>query len=274
MQRALERATSTLHAADCSAERLAEAMPAARLVGALTDDITLAAGVLLHEAAAGKPPDKAPAGFEVAAFVAAHELTRLGDFGGQAQWRDGARLDDAQAEVLRKMLLAIVADPRLVVARIGIQLARLRAAKTLPELIEWSKTVPGGVRYSSGGHGGSNHLAGELIADQRGLTVYAHGVNARGQRAYRGAVTCPDGVCIDAQWRPFIAAAGARAVGSWGLAKLQDGRLQWTYKGQKLYTNALDQKPGEFKGIRFGGDRSWSAIMRSGEPMQGVSVGG
>lgn len=116
--------------------------------------------------------------------------------------------------------------------------------------------------------------AGELIADQRGLTVYAHGVNARGQRAYRGAVTCPDGVCIDAQWRPFIAAAGARAVGSWGLAKLQDGRLQWTYKGQKLYTNALDQKPGEFKGIRFGGDRSWSAIMRSGEPMQGVSVGG
>ncbi|MBM4209259.1 MAG: bifunctional (p)ppGpp synthetase/guanosine-3',5'-bis(diphosphate) 3'-pyrophosphohydrolase [Gammaproteobacteria bacterium] len=135
MQRALERATSTLHAADCSAERLAEAMPAARLVGALTDDITLAAGVLLHEAAAGKPPDKAPAGFELAAFVAAHELTRLGDFGGQAQWRDGARLDDAQAEVLRKMLLAIVADPRLVVARIGIQLARLRAAKTLPEAV-------------------------------------------------------------------------------------------------------------------------------------------
>jgi len=62
MQRALARATSTLHAADFSAERLAKAVPAARLIGALTDDITLAAGVLLHEAAAGKPPDKTPRG--------------------------------------------------------------------------------------------------------------------------------------------------------------------------------------------------------------------
>ena len=116
--------------------------------------------------------------------------------------------------------------------------------------------------------------AGELIADQRGLTVYAHGVNARGQRAYRGPVTCPDGTCVDPQWQPFIAANGSQAVGSWGLVKLADGRQQWTYKGQKLYTNTLDRKPGEFKGIRFGGDRTWSAIMRSGDPMQGVSVGG
>ena len=55
---------------------------------------------------------------------------------------------------------------------------------------------------------------------------------------------------------------------------MQDGKLQWTYKGNKLYTNVLDTRPGDFKGIRFGGDRSWSAIMRDGEPMQGVSVGG
>lgn len=41
-------------------------------------------------------------------------------------------------------------------------------ANTLPELVAWSKTVPGGVRYSSGGHGGSNHLAGELIALRAG----------------------------------------------------------------------------------------------------------
>jgi tripartite-type tricarboxylate transporter receptor subunit TctC len=41
-------------------------------------------------------------------------------------------------------------------------------ASTLPELIAWSRTVAGGVRYSSGGHGGSNHLAGELIALRTG----------------------------------------------------------------------------------------------------------
>jgi predicted lipoprotein with Yx(FWY)xxD motif len=117
--------------------------------------------------------------------------------------------------------------------------------------------------------------AGELIANREGLTVYAFGANARGQRAYRGpAMKCPDGACIDAQWKPFHAQPGDKPVGSWGITQLQDGKLQWTYKGNKLYTNVLDTGPGDFKGIRFGGDRSWSAIMRDGEPMQGVSVGG
>jgi predicted lipoprotein with Yx(FWY)xxD motif len=117
--------------------------------------------------------------------------------------------------------------------------------------------------------------AGELIANSAGLTIYSFGANARGQRAYRGpAMKCPDGACIDAQWKPFHAQPGDKPVGSWGITQLQDGKLQWTYKGNKLYTNALDTRPGDFKGIRFGGDRSWSAIMRDGEPMQGVSVGG
>jgi len=117
--------------------------------------------------------------------------------------------------------------------------------------------------------------AGELIANPRGITVYSFGANARGQRQYRGpAPKCPDGTCIDAQWQPFLATANDQPIGSWGIARLDDGRLQWTYKGMKLYTNVLDQKPGDFKGIRFGGDRSWSAIMRNGEPMQGVTVGG
>ncbi|MBM4233603.1 MAG: bifunctional (p)ppGpp synthetase/guanosine-3',5'-bis(diphosphate) 3'-pyrophosphohydrolase [Gammaproteobacteria bacterium] len=80
-------------------------------------------------------PIKPLAGFEPAACVTAQDLTHLGDFGGQAPWYDGERLEDAQAEVLRKMLLAIVADPQLLVARIGVQLARLRAAKTLPEAV-------------------------------------------------------------------------------------------------------------------------------------------
>ena len=117
--------------------------------------------------------------------------------------------------------------------------------------------------------------AGELIANAGGLTVYSHGLNARGRR--RLAISppgCDVDDCVDAQWAPFIAAPDARPVGSWALVKLPDGKQQWAYKGQKLYTNVLDKKPGDFRGIRFGGDRSWSAIMRSGDPMQGVSVGG
>jgi predicted lipoprotein with Yx(FWY)xxD motif len=116
--------------------------------------------------------------------------------------------------------------------------------------------------------------AGELVANPKGLTVYSHGTNARGQRRNQVNVKCPDGTCIDPQWVPFMAEPGAKPVGSWTVVDLPDGQRQWAYKGQKLYTNSLDQKPGDFKGIRFGGDRSWSAIMRNGEPMQGVSVGG
>ncbi len=44
-------------------------------------------------------------------------------------------------------------------------------ARTLGELIEYSKTVPGGVRFASGGIGGSNHLAGELIALRTGAKL-------------------------------------------------------------------------------------------------------
>ena len=118
--------------------------------------------------------------------------------------------------------------------------------------------------------------AGELIANAQGLTVYTHGLNARGRRRYQGqSPNCPDGECVDPEeWTAFIAAPDAKPVGSWALVELADGRKQWSYKGQKLFTNKLDRKPGDFKGIRFGGDRSWSTIMRNGEPMQGVSVGG
>jgi predicted lipoprotein with Yx(FWY)xxD motif len=117
--------------------------------------------------------------------------------------------------------------------------------------------------------------AGELIANAEGLTVYAHGLNARGQRRLTVRPPgCDVDDCVDAQWVPFLAAPDARPIGSWALVRLPGGKQQWSYKGQKLYTNVLDKKPGDFKGIRFGGDRTWSAIMRSGEPMQGVSVGG
>lgn len=117
--------------------------------------------------------------------------------------------------------------------------------------------------------------AGELIANADGMTVYSHGLNARGRRRITVRPPgCEVDDCVDAQWRPFIAAPDAKPVGNWALATLPDGRQQWSYKGQKVFTNVLDKKPGDFKGIRFGGDRSWSAIMRNGEPMQGVSVGG
>ena len=111
---------------------LATGLTAARMVGGLTDDKTLATGTLLHhvEAATGHSPpaELARAAGPDAAGVAA-ELQRLGDFGRGARWSIEGGIPAAQAETLRKMLLAVVGEPRWVVARIALQCARLRAAR-------------------------------------------------------------------------------------------------------------------------------------------------
>lgn len=57
-------------------------------------------------------------------------LLQLGDFTLPSDWSPGEALATQQSEALRKMLLAVVSDARLVVARIGEQLYRLRQAKT------------------------------------------------------------------------------------------------------------------------------------------------
>ncbi len=107
---------------------------AARIVASLTQDPALAVGALAHEALSPAQLADGGIGRELgaAALHIAEELNRLGEFSGTAQWSSAQALSVAQAETLRKMLLAIVSDPRLVVARLGVQLARLRAAKRDP----------------------------------------------------------------------------------------------------------------------------------------------
>ena len=84
----------------------------------------LAAGALSTEAAERAAP--------AAAFAFALALSRLGrlDLGSPAREPAGAQLlTAAQAEALRRMLLAVVSDPRLVLARVAEQLWLLRAAR-------------------------------------------------------------------------------------------------------------------------------------------------
>jgi GTP pyrophosphokinase len=56
-------------------------------------------------------------------------LSQLGEFGLPADWSPERGLEAAQAEALRKMLLAVIGDVRLVVVRLAAQLQRMRAAK-------------------------------------------------------------------------------------------------------------------------------------------------
>ena len=59
-------------------------------------------------------------------------LVQLGQFSLPADWQPGEALATSQSEALRKMLLAVVSDARLVLVRIAEQLYRLRRAKTAP----------------------------------------------------------------------------------------------------------------------------------------------
>ena len=127
---------ATLGGAGVDADRLTVAREISQVVFELTQDRTLALAALLQTAV----PDadaledaaavKAVAGPD--ALRIATELRRLGEFGLDERWTEAQALNAAQAETLRKMLLAVVGDPRLVVARLAQQLVRARHARTLP----------------------------------------------------------------------------------------------------------------------------------------------
>ena len=101
--------------------------------------------VLLGSGAASESRASAVASPEELAFARA--LARLGQFDVSAQWQPApgpasaaavgtdlpAALGGAQAEGLRKMLLAVIDDPRLVLARVAEHLWALRGAKSLDE---------------------------------------------------------------------------------------------------------------------------------------------
>ncbi|MGC1523337.1 MAG: bifunctional (p)ppGpp synthetase/guanosine-3',5'-bis(diphosphate) 3'-pyrophosphohydrolase [Steroidobacteraceae bacterium] len=61
----------------------------------------------------------------------ARALGQLGEFGLSADWKPEQGLESSQAEALRKMLLAVIGDVRLVVVRLAAQLQKMRAAKSL-----------------------------------------------------------------------------------------------------------------------------------------------
>jgi GTP pyrophosphokinase len=82
-------------------------------------------------------PEAVEKRFDVTTRRRVEELLRLGSFGLPENWRTGTPLPAPQAETLRKMLLAIVADVRLVLVRLADQLNRLQRARDGdPELRE------------------------------------------------------------------------------------------------------------------------------------------
>lgn len=105
---------------------------AAGIVASLTQDDDLAVATALH----WSHPDQSlrESGQLQNRFGAhvthlAEQLERLGELHLPEGWQGAQSLNAQQSETLRKMLLAVAADPRLVVARLAEQLVRLRHAR-------------------------------------------------------------------------------------------------------------------------------------------------
>jgi GTP pyrophosphokinase len=110
------------------------AAEAAQIMGALTANVDLAQALLVRPiiASGGLTPQAIAAIVGQPATEIAQALQRLGNLGLPPDWSPAKGLDTRQTETLRKMLLAVVADPRLVLARRAEELVALRHARELP----------------------------------------------------------------------------------------------------------------------------------------------
>jgi len=104
------------------------------IVAALTEDDDIRRGAALYPLLEAGCIDQetAEARFGVSPARIASELLRFGSVGALGARADGSQLSAHQAEALRKMLLAIVTDPRLVLIKLAAQLHLLREIKDAP----------------------------------------------------------------------------------------------------------------------------------------------
>jgi GTP pyrophosphokinase len=95
------------------------------------DDVVIAA--MIQPLLDGKVIERegAEKRFGEAPLRLARGLSQLGQFGLPADWTPDRGLESGQAEALRKMLLAVIGDVRLVVVRLAEQLQKMRSAKRL-----------------------------------------------------------------------------------------------------------------------------------------------
>jgi GTP pyrophosphokinase len=115
------------------------ALRAIELMAALAqlqaDDEVLLTALLVPVRQGGLTDDaRALETFGEAAVTLARELERVADSGIPADWNPGEHLRPEQAEGLRKLLLALASDVRLVLIRLALQLVRMRAIRSAPEI--------------------------------------------------------------------------------------------------------------------------------------------
>jgi GTP pyrophosphokinase len=136
-------ASSRLHAGAAAVRELdlppqgetarAQALAVAEIVRALDADDDVVIAAMIEPLLDGKFIDRelAEKRFGTEPARLARALSQLGYFGLPHDWTPDRGLEAAQAESLRKMLLAVIGDVRLVVVRLAEQLQQMRSAKHL-----------------------------------------------------------------------------------------------------------------------------------------------
>jgi GTP pyrophosphokinase len=132
----LESGVAAVRALDLpeSAEPLRRsALEVAAIVRTLDADDDVALAALLQPLFDARLVDHDGAGerFGEEPIRLARALSQLGEFGLPHDWTPERGLEPAQAEALRKMLVAVIGDVRLVVVKLAEQLQKMRAAKPL-----------------------------------------------------------------------------------------------------------------------------------------------
>jgi GTP pyrophosphokinase len=135
-QQALDDLHARLQAAEFAADQSA-GREVATVILSLTGDSPLALAAWLNstrgpdgDALAITPAQRVKLGRETAQLL--DQLHRLGDFQPDVQWSAGRPLPARQAETLRKMLLSVVGDPRLVIVKLAQQLILARHCRGEP----------------------------------------------------------------------------------------------------------------------------------------------
>src|ERR1700688_1379482 len=117
---------------------LSAALDVAEIVRTLDADDDVVIAAMLQPLLDAKLMDREAAEkhFGADATGLARNLSQLGEFGLAVDWTPEQGLESGQAEALRKMLLAVIGDVRLVVVRLAGQLQKMRAAKSLDPLMK------------------------------------------------------------------------------------------------------------------------------------------
>jgi GTP pyrophosphokinase len=129
----LESGVAAVRALDLpqSAEPLRRsALEVADIVRTLDADDDVALAAVLHPLLDFVDPGDALERFGKEPVHLARALSQLGEFGLPSDWTPERGLEPAQAEALRKMLVAVIGDVRLVVVKLAEQLQKMRAAKS------------------------------------------------------------------------------------------------------------------------------------------------